>query len=47
MIAQLATVLMHFMALNWCKNVTSETGLGKNEETCVMLEKTPYLYKIK
>jgi len=40
MITQPAKVLMHFVALKWCKNVTSETGLGRYEEACVMLEKT-------
>jgi len=40
MIAQPAKVLVHFVALNWCKKVVSETGQGKYEETCVMLGKT-------
>jgi len=29
MIAWLANMLLHIVALNWCKNVASETGLGK------------------
>jgi len=42
MIARLANVLLHIMALNWCKNVVSETGLGKCNKQYSTLFKIPY-----
>jgi len=41
MIARPAKVLVHFVALKWCKKVASETGQGKYKKECVKLEKTP------
>jgi len=39
MIARLANMLVHIVALNWCKNVVSETGPGKcNKQYSTLLK---------
>ncbi len=43
-IAQLANMLLDILALNWCKNVASETGLGKCVEPYSMLFYFTYPY---
>jgi len=42
MIAQPANMLVHIVALNWCKNVVSETGLGKYYKQYSTLLKITY-----
>jgi len=44
LIALLANMLLHIVALNWCKNVASETGLGKCVEQYSTLFNFTYPY---
>jgi len=47
LIAQLANMLLDIMALNWCKNVASETGAGKCIKQYSTLFKGTYPYSMK
>jgi len=44
LIARLSNRLLHIVALNWCKNVASETGLGKCIKSYSTLLKITYPY---
>jgi len=46
-IAQPAKVLVNFVALNWCKNVVSETGLGNGHKQHSTLSKITYSHRMK
>ncbi len=47
LIARLSNRLLHIVALNWCKNVASETGLGKCIKPYSTLLKITYPYRTK